>query len=479
MARAIAGIVAFIGLAAVSNTVAQEPARIDPNALQQAQERLQQVDPDRLEIQEFRLQPAQTDAQQFPDPAGYQSRADTGPWLGWVNFNRSGEPAVSAGASITRAYEDVAGGVRFSFGERPAPQMIVCREGGRECGGGAPSGGHVLRDEDGVLRIDFARSVFAVTLFISPDWTRDIRADVFQIEGWGDGDILLQARANAPAQYTLGENWVRLTLNGQQRQTATVTAAPTGAAPAIEFDYVVIRAFNANGGTVNAPILIDDLRFADTYGETPLDNLGPRTGGLDPMLEDTGRLGPSLEREAETIREGGARENALYPVARRIRMAIDYEAAQRGAEGQRARIDADISIPTRLGRAENVSAPILAPLGAFAEENPRGELAEDVAFMGRPDFYHLILPTELGEAVITGTRLASPTETGRNRIGTIAVGRGYGGARASFNLYGASYSVRLSCDGSDLDDQPCNDPAALETLLERLFLFMPPEEDRR
>jgi hypothetical protein len=64
-----------------------------------------------------------------------------------VNFNRSGEPAVSDGAAITRAYEDIAGGVRFGFGERQAPQIMVCSDGGRECAGGAPSGGHVLRDE--------------------------------------------------------------------------------------------------------------------------------------------------------------------------------------------------------------------------------------------------------------------------------------------------------------------------------------------
>jgi hypothetical protein len=308
---------------------------------------------------------------------------------------------------------------------------------------------------DGVLRIDFARPVFAVTVLIAPDWTRDIRAEVFQIEGWGDGDILRQSQAAAPVQYSVGENWVQLTLSGQQPQTATVARAPE---PATEFDYVVIRAFNANGGAVSAPILIDDLRFADAFGATPLDAWGPRTGGLDPMLDDTERLGAGLQQDAETIREGGEREDTLYPVARRIRMAIDYEAAQQGAENQRARVDAPISIPTRLGRNENVSVPILAPLGAFADENPRGDLADGVAFMGRPDFYHLILPTELGEAVITGTRLASPTPQGRSQIGTIAIGRGYGGARASFNLYGASYSVRLSCDGSDLDDEPCNDP---------------------
>lgn len=478
MAGTIKGLIAAIGICVTAGAVAQQPARIDPERLQSPPQQFQ-IDPSRLQIRDAQVAQTQP-TQQFPDPGGYGARADNGPWVGWINFNRSGQPAVSDGTDITRTYEEVAGGVRFGLGERQAPEVILCRDASRDCASGAPSGGHALRELDGVLRIDFAQPVFAVTVSAAADWTRDVRAEVFQIEGWGNGDILIQAQQALSPEYVAGQNWVQLTLNGQQRQTATNTiAAGTGPATTTEFDYVIIRALNANGGAVNAPVLIDDLRFADNRGETPLDDQGPRTGGLDNMLDDTRRLGARLQRDAVTIREGGPRQDALYPVARRVRMAIDYEAAREGAERQRTDIDLDISIPTRLGRAEDVSVPILAPLGAFEDEDPRGDLAEGVAFMGRPDFYHLILPTNLGEAVITGTRLATPSRHGQDRLGTLEIGRGYAGARSSFNLYGASYSVRLSCEGSDITDEPCSDPIALETLLERLILFIPPEEDWR
>ena len=473
----VAGVIALTVLATPAAWAQQSPARIDPQAVQRAQQQIQRIDPSRLQLRDAIAQRTQPDAQQFPGAAGYVQRADDAPWLGWVNFNRSGEPPVIGGMDISRSYEDLAGGVRFGFGARRAPTLMLCRDGATTCGAdGAPSGGHVMRVAENVLRIDFARPTVAVTMMATPDWARDVRAEVFVIEGWADGDTMLVEQVFAPSRPVTGESWVRLTLSAQPRQT-TAAAAPA-TTEAVEFDFVVIRALNANGGPVNAPFLIDDLRFADQFGPAALDDLGPRAGGLDPMLDDTGRLARNLQRDAETIREGGLRNNAIYPAARRIRMAIDYEAAQQGASAQREFVDAQISLPTALGRAEDVSVPILAPLGAFADENPRSELAEGVGFMGRPDFYHLILPTELGEAVITGTRLATPTRQGAHDMGTLAIGRGYGGANASFNLYGASYAVRLSCEGSDLAE-PCNAPEELEALLERLFLFIPPEEDQR
>ncbi len=483
MARTGKGIVVFMCLVAAAPAAAQTPARIDPERLRTVPQELQ-IDPTRLQARDRQLTQVQT-AQQFADPGGYESRADNGPWIGWVNFNRSTDPVVSNGTNISRTYEEVAGGVRFGLGDRQTPEVVLCRDGSRDCAGGSPSGGHALRDVDGVLRIDFAQPVFAVTVAAAPDWTRDVRAEVFQIEGWGNGDILVQAQQAVSPEYVVGENWVQLTLNGQQRQTATVATTPPGAVTATEFDYVIIRAFNANGAPVNAPILIDDLRFADNRGSTPLDDQGPRTGGLDPMLDDTRDLGPGLQREAEVIREGGTRENSLYPVARRIRMAIDYEAAEQAAQRQRADVNLQISIPTALGRADDVSVPILAPLGAFESENPRGALADGVAFMGRPDFYHLILPTELGEAVITGTRLASPSAYGERNVGTLQSGSGYDGAFASFNLYGVAYAVRITCEGvatpadGRTEEPPCNNPVELDALLDRLFLFIPPEEDRQ
>ncbi len=476
--KALAGIAGLASLTLSASLAQQAPALIDPEALQRAQQQIQRVDPSRLQLRDNILQQQQTDAQQFPGTAGYAQRADNGPWFGWVNFNRGGEPPTADGMDISRIYEDAAGGVRFGFGARQAPALMLCRDGTAMCGpGGAPSGGHVMRVAENTLRIDFARPAVAVTMLAAPDWTRDIRANVFVIEGWADGDGLLVEQVNAPLRPVTGESWVRLTLSGQQRQTTAVAAAPAAAAPT-EFDFVIVRALNANGGPVNAPFLIDDLRFADQIGPTALDDLGPRAGGLDPMLDDTQRLAEALQSQAETIREGGPRQNALYPAARRIRMAIDYDAALQGAQAQRQFVNAQVSLPTALGRAEDVSVPILAPLGVFAEENPRGDLAADVGFMGRPDFYHLIIPTELGEAVITGTRLATPTRQGARDMGTLAIGRGYAGAHARFNLYGASYAVRLSCEGSDLIE-PCNDPEELEALLERLFLFIPPEEDQR
>lgn len=475
--NALVGAAASAGLAGAAAGLQQSPARLDPEALQRAQQQIQRIDPARLQIPD-NLQQVQTDPPQFPGTAGYAQPAEDGAWFGWVNFNRGGDPLITDGMAVSRAYEDAAGGVRFGFGAPQAPTLMLCQDGSAMCGpDGAPSGGHVMRNENGVLRIDFARPTLAVTLLASSDWTRDIRAEAFVIEGWADGDSVLVQQVAAPVRPVAGQSWVSLTLSGQQRQTAAVAAAPA-AAPATEFDFVLIRALNANGGPVDAPFLIDDLRFADQFGPTALDDLGPRAGGLDPMLDDTRRLARDLQRGAETIREGGPRNNALYPTARRIRMAIDYEAAQQGARAQRRLVDAAVSIPTRLGREQDVSVPILAPLGVFADENPRGALAEGVGFMGRPDFYHLIVPTQLGEAVITGTRLATPTRQGERDMGTLAIGAGYAGANASFNLYGASYAVRLSCEGSDLVE-PCNDPEELEALLERLFLFIPPEEDQR
>ncbi len=482
MARTILGAAILAGMLATASAVPQEPARIDPERLRAVQEQLQ-IDPSRLQVQDGIRQQIQPDAQQFPDPGGYEARTDTGPWLGWVNFSLDRELGLLPRLGVTDRLVGIAGGVRFDFGQPNASEIITCSDGGRECAGGAPTGATALRDEDGVLRIDFARPVFAVTAFAAPDWTRDVRAEVFQIEGWGNGDILLQQQVSVPREYVVGENWVRLTLNGQQTQRQTATAATTASGPVTEFDYVIVRAFNANGAPVNAPILIDDLRFADNYGPTPFDGLGPRAAGLADMVTETGRLRPALERAAQTIRPGGRRDNGEYAVAQRIRMAIDYPAAELGARRQRDLIDAPLDIISRLPGLDRsggrMSVPLLVPLAAFENEDPSAGLANAVALMEREDFYHLILPTELGEAVITGTRLATPSRHGRSRMGQLEIGRGYAGARASFNLYGASYSVRLSCPGSDVEDEPCNDPAALQTLLDRLFLFVPPEEDRR
>jgi hypothetical protein len=487
MARSL-GPIALIAALVAGSAHAQEPARLDPERLRAAQERLQTFDPSRLNIQDAqldasRLQQVQP-TQQFPDPGGYEARADNGPWIGWVNFSLDRELGLLPGNPVANRLVGMAGGVRFGFSEDNAPALVRCADGGRECAGGPPTGANALRDPDGVLRIDFAQPVFAVTVSAAPDWTRDVRAEVFQIEGWGNGDILLQQQVAVSPEYVVGENWVSLTLNGQQtqRQTAT-TAAPSTGAGVTEFDYVIIRAFNANGSPVNAPILIDDLRFADARGRTPFEALGPRAGGLRDMVTETGRLRASLNDVGDSIRPAARRPDGLFPVAQRMRMAIDWPAAELGALGQRSRVAARLDMIARLPgaerRAHRMTLPMLLPLAAFRDEDPTAGLAEGVALMEREDFYHLILPTQMGEAVITGTRLATPSRHGRSRMGQLEIGRGYAGARASFNLYGASYSVRLSCEGSDMDDAPCNDPEALETLLDRLFLFMPAEEDRR
>ncbi|MCP2669989.1 hypothetical protein NHF40_03505 [Maricaulaceae bacterium EIL42A08] len=482
MAKATLGIAVLASLATTAAAVCQVPTRIDPEQLRAAQERLQQVDPTRFQLQDGQLQQVQPDAQQFPDPGGYEARTDNGPWLGWVNFSLDRELGLLPGTRIASRLVGTAGGVRFGFSEDIAPALVACPDGGRQCAGGAPSGGYALRDGDGVLRLDFARPVFAVTVAAAPDWTQSPRAEVFQIEGWSNGDIALQQQVAVSPEYVTGENWVQLTLNGQQAQRQSATTAATGATTSTEFDYVIIRAFNANGAPINAPILIDDLRFADNYGRTPFEALGPRTGGLRDMLTETARLRPNVRDTGDVIRPAGRRDDSLFPVGQRVRMAIDYPAAEQAALRQRTRVGARLGLIARLAgerQSNRMSVPLLVPLAAFNDEDPDAGLADGVALMEREDFYHLILPTELGEAVITGTRLATPSQHGRSRIGQLEIGRGYAGARASFNLYGASYSVRLSCEGSDIDDEPCNDPEALETLLDRLFLFMPPEEDRR
>ena len=472
-----AGVLALAGLTAGFSQ--QAPARIDSNTLQRAQQQIQQIDQSRLQARD-----AQTQPDQFAGAAGYSAQADRGSWLGWVNFNRGGEPALSDGMDVSRAYEDAAGGVRFGFDARQAPTLMLCRDGTNMCGGRAPSGGHVMRSPSSTLRIDFARPTMAMTMMAAPDWSRDVRAELFVVEGWANGDIVLTERVQAPFQPGSDENWLRLTLSGQQQPATTLAAAPRTVEPTT-FDYVIVRALNANGGPVNAPFLIDDLRFLDQAGPTPLDALGPRASGFESMLEETHNMGPRLWSGAETLRDGGGREHALYPAARRVRLAIDYDSAEAGARRQRNELNAAVSVPTALGRAETVSVPILAPLGVFQDENPRGDLADGVGFMGHRDFYHLILPTEMGEAVITGTRLATPSEYGERHAGTLMTGSGYDGARASFSLYGAAYSVRMTCEGVDavavgrIEQPPCNDPAELDALLERLFLFLPPEGDRR
>jgi hypothetical protein len=123
---------------------------------------------------------------------------------------------------------------------------------------------------------------------------------------------------------------------------------------------------------------------------------------------------------------------------------------------------------------EPMTLPILAPLGIFNDEDPDAGIADHVRFTRRGDYFHLRLNSEIGRVVISGTRIVARENANSLGPGELHVSSGYDGAYASFNLYGAAYSVRVGC-GTEEIDEPCNDPEALRTLLDRLILWLPEE----
>lgn len=459
-----------------TGALAQQTPRIDPEVLQRAQE----IDRARLQIQE-RFQVIQQDTQ-TPDletGSGYEFNARNELWYGWVNFDQDREQGLLAGRIANLGWREIAGGVRFATGQRDSARIIRCGSATNACALGQEGSPDALvtADGTGTLRIDFARPVSAVTALVAPDRSRDVQAEVFIMEGWSNGDISSVNQGNAVIYDSPERGWTRLTLSGLGGATRDTTAATTAATGTSgqTFDYVIIRGLNANGGAVNAPLILDSLRFADRFGPAPFDALGPRSGGLGDMLEETRRLGPRLTQRAEVLREGGRQEDRIYPVAQQVRMNIDLGRVRAGALRQRDFVQLDLPERASLRSREPSTVPLLAPLGVFRNENPQAGLVETARYMGRENFFHLRFDTPYGPAVISGTRVAVIEPNQPLTPGDLDISTGYDGAFASFSLYGASYSVRLTCDHESVG-QPCNDAEALETLLDRLFLFVPEAE---
>ena len=471
------------GVICVSGALAQQTPRIDPETL----ERMQQLDPEtvrrvqdlelnRLQLPErLQVAPGQVEEPDFSTGSGYRLNPGNELWYGWVNFDQDRQLGLLEGRRANLGWREQAGGVRFATGQAEGARIVRCGNNSNTCALPQPDSPDALvaGAGSGVLRVDFAQPVVAVTALVAPDRGFGAEPDMFVIEGWRNGDIASIARGDVEIYDSQARGWTRLTLSGladATRATSAVAAAGAGQ----EFDYVIIRAVTANGAATDTPIVLDALRFADRYGPTPYDSLGPRAGGLDDMLAETGRTAARLQERGEIVRQGGPREGMAYPVAERMRMPLNMAAARAAAVRQRQFMSMDLPSTSGLRGRERVTLPILAPLGVFQGEDPSAGLSDGVRFSGRRDYFHLRFNSEIGRVVISGSRVVARPRAGDLRPGEISVSAGYDGAYASFNLYGAAYSVRVACGTEELDE-PCNDPEALRTLLDRLFLWMPQE----
>ena len=478
-------VTAMTGAAACFGVVvAQQSPQIDPETLN----RVQQLDPDTLrQVQELernrlqlperlQVQPNQVEDADFRTGSGYRRNPDTGLWYGWVNFDQEQQLGLLEGRRAQLGWREQAGGVRFAAGQAEGARIVRCGTGSNTCAVPQPDSPEALvaGAESGVLRVDFAQPVTAVTALVAPDRGFGTEPDLFVIEGWRNGDIASIARADVEIYDSQARGWTRLTLSGLAETARATTAVAAGGGSGQEFDYVIIRAVTANGAPVETPIVLDSLRFADRHGPTPFDSLGPRAGGLEDMLAETGRTAARLQERAQIVRRGGRREGMAYPVAEQMRMPLDMSAARAAAVRQRTFMSLDLPAASGLVGREAVTLPIVAPLGVFQGEDPGAGLAEGVRFSGRRDYFHLRFDSEIGRVVISGTRVVTRPQAGDLRPGEISVSAGYDGAYASFNLYGAAYSVRVAC-GTEALGEACNDPEALRTLLDRLFLWMPQE----
>lgn len=467
---------AAAALAAGGLVQAQQLPQIDPEQLQ----RPQQFELDRAPLFERQQAArAQADEPEFNTGAGYQLNPGNELWYGWVNFDQDRSLGLLEGADASLGWREQAGGVRFAAGQREGARIIRCASGSNTCALPQPDSPDALIAGAGAgyLRVDFARPVTAVTALVAPDRSFGAEPDLFVMEGWRDGDIAASAREEVQIYDSAGRGWTRLTLSGFA-SAARDAAALSAAADGQEFDYVIIRGVTANGAQTQTPIVMDALRFADRYGPTPFDSLGPRSGGLQSMLDETGRMRQRLQSRAEPVRTDapreGMREGMRYPAARHMRMPVDMGAARTAAVRQRDMMSLDIALLSDLVGREAPRLPVLAPLAIFVDEDPDAGLAERVRFTSRSNYFHLRFDSEIGRVVISGTRIVTPDVDRPGAPGQLEIMSGYDGAFASFNLYGAAYSVRIACGTEELDE-PCNDPEILRTLIDRLFVFMPQE----
>lgn len=449
-------------------SLAQQAPTIDPDAIR----RIQNADLTRFQLPErLQAQAIQPDPVNFETGSGYALNPENELWYGWVNFDQDRELGLVAGRLLNLGWREQAGGVRFATGQRAGARIIRCGSGSNTCPSPQTSSPDALVSETGTLRIDFAQPVAAVTALVSPDRSQRLQPDLFVMEAWSGGDIVSVTRGQVEIFDSPAQGWTRLTLSGQPNGTRATTAA-TG--PAQDFDYVIIRGLNANGGTVEAPLVVDGLRFADRHGPTPFDSLGVRAGGLQDMLDETRRSGARLMVQGEVVERRRRREDLVYPLAEWVRMPIDMASARTAAARQRAVMAMELPLASRIRGREPMTVPILAPLGVFRGEDPAAGPDETVRFTGHSDYFHLRFDSDIGRVVISGTRIVTPGRAGEPGPGELLITSGYDGAYASFNLYGASYSVRVAC-GTEEVDEPCNDPEALRTLLDRLILWMPEE----
>jgi hypothetical protein len=467
LASALAGIAT--GVIAAS---AQQRPQLDPDVLRQVP--IQDLDLSRVRpFQNLQVQPDQGDEPDFNSGSGYELNPGNGLWYGWVNFDQDRALGLVEGRIVNLGWREQAGGVRFGAGQREGARIVRCGAGSNTCALPQPGSPDALIASAGTLRIDFAQPVAAVSALVAPDRGFGAEPDLFVMEGWRDGDIVSVTRGDVEIYDSNAQGWTRLTLSGlaeAARATTAVTAATDGRA----FDYVIIRGVTANGAETRTPIVLDALRFADRHGPTPYDSLGPRAGGLQAMLEDTRRTGARLAAQGQVVQPGGMREGMRYPAAEHMRMPVDMPAARNAAQRQRQVMAMNLPMGAGLRGRAPMTVPILAPLGIFRGEDPAAGAAEHVRFTGRNDYFHLRFDSEIGRVVISGTRIVARPQAGEQSPGEMHVSAGYDGAYASFNLYGAAYSVRVAC-GTEEIGAPCNDPDALRTLLDRLILWMPEE----
>jgi len=467
LASALAGMVAGAFAAA-----AQQRPQIDPDVLRQVP--IQDLDLSRVRpLQSLQVQPDEADEPDFNSGSGYELNSGNGLWYGWVNFDQDRGLGLVEGRIVNLGWREQAGGVRFGGGQREGARIVRCGPGSNTCALPQPDSPDALIASSGVLRIDFAQPVVAVTALVAPDRSVGREPDLFVMEGWRDGDIVSVTRGEVQIYDSNAQGWTRLTLSGLA-DAARATTAVTAPSDGREFDYVIIRGVTANGAQTPTPIVLDALRFADRHGPTPFDSLGPRAGGLQSMLEETRRTGARLAAQGRVIQPGGVREGMRYPAAEHMRMPMDMPAARNAALRQRQLMAMELPAAAGLRGREPMTLPILAPLGIFRGEDPAAGAAEHVRFTGRSDYFHLRFDSEIGRVVISGTRIVARPQAGEQGPGEMHVSSGYDGAYASFNLYGAAYSVRVAC-GTEEIGAPCNDPDALLTLLDRLILWMPEE----
>lgn len=463
-------VVSTVALAA--GAAAQQVPQIDPEFLRRAQVQdrsdLQLSQP----LQAQRVDPSQPD---YNTGSGYAFNQNNELWYGWVNFDQDRLQGLVEGPVESTSWREQAGGVRFATGQSGSIALFRCGSGSNSCAVPQAESPDALiaRTNTGALRIDFARPVAAVSAVVAPDRSFDVEADLFVMEGWRDGDIASVTRGQVEIYDSNARGWTRLTLSGLADTSRTATSAATAGA-GTEFDYVIIRALTANGSATRSPFIVDAVRFADRYGSTPFDSLGPRAAGFQDMLDETRQFGARLSAQAEVIQDGGRREDLQYPAAQWVRMPMDREMIRRAAQRQRRTMAMDLPESGGFRGRERMTVPILAPLGVFTAEDPELGIAEHVRFTGRRDYFHLRFDSQVGRAVVSGTRIVTPGRPGEPGPGELLVSAGYDGAYASFNLYGAAYSVRVAC-GTEETDEPCNDPEALRTLLDRLILWMPEE----